>query len=130
VPSPIGLPFRRIAGERALSEGFGTLLGLICCSQRFCSRARLLAVLRPKSAQRELNPHFRLGKAIGFRYIMGTVPRRQIVKECESTGWDSNPRCRITGAGSWPLDDQCSSASGTRGARTLTRLVKSQALCR
>ena len=25
----------------------------------------------------------------------------------ESTGWDSNPRHRITKAGSWPLDDQC-----------------------
>jgi hypothetical protein len=25
----------------------------------------------------------------------------------KSTGWDSNPRCRITGAVSWPLNDQC-----------------------
>lgn len=25
----------------------------------------------------------------------------------ESTEWDSNPRCRITNAESWPLDDRC-----------------------
>src|SRR6266436_1138244 len=30
----------------------------------------------------------------------------RIVKE-QSTGWDSNPRHRITGAESSPLDDQC-----------------------
>ena len=88
------------------------------------------AFLHPeRSAQRESNPHFRLGKAIGCRYIMGTVLRSRIVKETESTGWDSNPRRRITGAVSWPLDDQCRSRNGTRGARTLTRLVKSQGLC-
>ena len=91
------------------------------------------AFLHPeRSAQRESNPHFRLGKAIGCRYIMGTAFRSRIVKELESTGWDSNPRRRITGAESWPLDDQCRSyfdASGTRGARTLTVLVKSQTLC-
>ena len=38
---------------------------------------------------------------------MGTDHRRRIVKETESTGWDSNPRRRITGAESSPLDDQC-----------------------
>jgi hypothetical protein len=26
-----------------------------------------------KSAQRELNPHFRHGKAVGSRYIMGAI---------------------------------------------------------
>jgi hypothetical protein len=31
----------------------------------------------------------------------------QIVKDRKSTGWDSNPRRRITGAESSPLDDQC-----------------------
>ena len=61
---------------------------------------------------------------------MGTAYRSRIVKETESTGWDSNPRRRITGAVSSPLDDQCYFSSGTRGARTLTRLVKSQGLCR
>lgn len=35
----------------------------------------------------------------------GRICRRRIAKE--STGWDSNPRHRVTGAASWPLDDQC-----------------------
>jgi hypothetical protein len=40
------------------------------------------AFLHPaRSAQRESNPHVRLGKAIGCRYIMGTAFRRRIVKE-------------------------------------------------
>lgn len=33
------------------------------------------------SAQRELNPHFRHGKAVGYRYIMGAIFPFQIVKE-------------------------------------------------
>ena len=52
----------------------------------------------------------------------------RIVKD-QSTGWDSNPRRRITGAESWPLDYQCFAFSGIKGARTLTVLVKSQACC-
>ena len=60
------------------------------------------------SAQRELNPHFRHGKTAGYRYIMSALSGTRIVNEpTESTGWDSNPRHRITGAESWPLDDQC-----------------------
>lgn len=34
-----------------------------------------------RSAQRELNPHFRHGKAVGYRYIMGAIFHDQIVKE-------------------------------------------------
>ena len=37
--------------------------------------ARLSYVLSIKSAQRELNPRFRLGKAAGCRYIMGAILR-------------------------------------------------------
>ena len=59
------------------------------------------------SAQRELNPHIRHGKAVGCRYIMGTSSRRRIVKESEGTGRGSKPRDRITGAVSLPLDDRC-----------------------
>ena len=33
----------------------------------------------------------------------------------KSTGWESNPRCRVTSAVSLPLDDQCMYFSGTRG---------------
>jgi hypothetical protein len=99
-----------------------------------CSRSRRIARLshapsRP-SAQRESNPHFRHGKAVGYRYIMGTLHRHRIVKDSEGTGWDSNPRRRITGAVSSPLDDQCEHRSGTGGARTLTEPVKSRTFCR
>jgi hypothetical protein len=94
-----------------------------------CSHALFLAASRPKSAQRESNPRFRHGKAVGYHYNMGTCDRSRIVNESESTGWDSNPRRRITGAESSPLNDQCDNHTGTRGARTLTHLVKSQALC-
>jgi hypothetical protein len=61
----------------------------------------------PQSAQRESNPHIRHGKATGCRYIMGANACERIVKEPKSTGWDSNPRPRLTKAISSPLDDQC-----------------------
>ncbi len=74
---------------------------------------RLSYVLSIKSAQRELNPRFRLGKAAGCRYILGAICLSRIVKEhrapdhrCAAVP-DSNPRRRITGAVSLPLDDQC-----------------------
>jgi hypothetical protein len=104
-----------------------------------CSQGRRIpAFPHPvESAQRESNPHIRHGKAVGCRYIMGTKSRCRIVKESESTGWDSNPRRRDTSAVSWPLDHRCDAAIGidrttigTRGSRTLTVLVKSQRLCR
>ena len=38
-------------------------------------------MLATKSAQRELNPHFRHGKAAGYRYIMGAFLHDQIVNE-------------------------------------------------
>jgi hypothetical protein len=81
------------------------------------------------SAQRESNPHFRHGKAVGCRYIMGTSASTELSKT-QSTGWDSNPHRRLTRAVSSPLDHQCYESSGTRGARTLTCLVKSQVCCR
>ena len=61
---------------------------------------------------------------------MGTKYCDLIVKETESTGWDSNPRPRLTRAESSPLDDQCLHRSGTGGARTLTEPVKSRTFCR
>lgn len=70
--------------------------------------AEYQAFLRPvsQSAQRELNPHFRHGKAAGYRYIMGAISGAGLSKT-KSTERDSNPRLRITGAVSLPLDDQC-----------------------
>jgi hypothetical protein len=64
-----------------------------------------------QSAQRESNPRFRHGKAVGCRYIMGacvvTELSCQRANDRESTGSDSNRRFRITGAESSPLNDQC-----------------------
>jgi hypothetical protein len=88
VPSPIGLSFQK--------------------SKTPATRENI------ESAQRESNPHFRLGKAVGYRYIMGTVHRGRIVKDSESTGWDSNPRFRVTKAESSPLDHQCKMRSELR----------------
>ena len=82
----------------------------------------------PTSAQRELNPHVRHGKAVGYRYIMGTMTVPRIVKE-QSTEWESSPRCRLTGAESSPLDDHCLDRSEIGGARTLTEPVKSRTFC-
>ena len=66
-----------------------------------------------KSAQRESNPHFRHGKAAGCRYIMGAWCVG--LSKIKSTGRDSNPRSRFTGAVSSPLDDQCLLSVGPQG---------------
>ncbi len=84
----------RVAGQRSHAGPRNDLLGTL------------------KSAQRELNPRFLHGKQVGFRYIMGAICLAGLSKS-KSTGRDSNPRRRITGAVSLPLDDQC--VSGTRG---------------
>ena len=92
----------------------------------FCAQGRriprLSYTLIKQSAQRELNPRFRHGKAAGYRYIMGACGRidcqRSRVPDrgtlllavhgyLQSTRWDSNPRRCITGAASSPLDYQC-----------------------
>ena len=96
LPSPIGLPFRielrrqesnlrppRLTARlpvparappqcRVGAAGFEPALS--------CSRSRRIARLSHtlkshESAQRESNPHFRHGKAVGYRYIMGTHRR-------------------------------------------------------
>ena len=67
-----------------------------------------------KSAQRELNPRFLHGKQVGFRYIMGALWCAELSMN-KSTGWESNPRCRLTSAGSLPLDDQCILSVGPEG---------------
>jgi hypothetical protein len=43
--------------------------------------ARLSHTPKLPSAQRESNPHFRHGKAVGSRYIMGTHAETRVVKE-------------------------------------------------
>ena len=81
----------------------------------------------------------RHGKPVGFRYIMGAnvligLSKSSVVpfvanvrsentwtstRERKSTGWDSNPRFRITGAESSPLNDQCIFLNGIRRTRTV-----------
>ena len=83
-----------------------------------CSQGRRIPRLSHTphlSIQRESNPHFRHGKPAGFRYIMDANVFIGLSKNyVESTGWDSNPRCRITGAESSPLNDQCLRLIGIR----------------
>ncbi len=107
--------FLRPACEPAAGSAVGRRL-------RDDQRADLLGTL--KSAQRELNPHFRHGKATGCRRPPLRGGARMGASWCaelsmnKSTGRDLNPRRRITGAVSLPLDDQCISISGTGGYRT------------
>ena len=126
VPSPVGLPFRFLKApvggieppiigltgrrltvwpHRIMSVRTAGIEPAFSCSQG-TRDARLPHILNLKSAQRELNPHVRHGKATGCRYIMGAWLDAGLSK-IESTGRDSNPRRRITGAVSWPLDHQC-----------------------
>jgi hypothetical protein len=64
----------------------------ISCS-RNTRNTRLSYVLFIKSAQRELNPHFRHGKATGCRYIIGAKWCAELSMN-KSTGRDSNSRRR------------------------------------
>jgi hypothetical protein len=90
LPSPVGLPFRIEAAVAGIEPASGRLTAAypyqhgphrkkvrtagfepaISCS-RSTRNTRLSYILFAKSAQRELNPRFRLGKAAGCRYIMG-----------------------------------------------------------
>ena len=74
--------------------------------QRFHTDSRTDLLGTRKSAQRELNPHFRHGKATGCRYIMGAKWCAELSMS-KSTERESNPRHRITKAVSSPLDYRC-----------------------
>src|SRR5438309_9735572 len=74
------------------------------------------------SAQAELTPLFRPGKAAGCRYIMGACVTTKLSTSESPRLWsakgttpDSNRRHRITGAESWPLDDQYLLSVGPEG---------------
>jgi hypothetical protein len=132
VPSPVGLPFRFLKApvggieppiigltgrrltvwpHRIMSVRTAGIEPAFSCSPtnlRSVPDAGCQTSPRPdsQSAQWESNPHFRHGKAVGCHYIMGAWLDAGLSK-IESTGRDSNPRRRITGAVSWPLDHQC-----------------------
>ena len=68
--------------------------------------AEYQAFLRPESSERPAGVEPALPPRQGGRLPLHHG-RIQIVKDLQSTGRDSNPRHRITGAVSLPLDDQC-----------------------
>ncbi len=85
----------------------------------------------PTSAQRESNPHVRHGKAVGYRYIMGTITVAELSRSQEHrVGLEPT---------STPYEGGVFAARravlelhhvGTGGARTLTEPVKSRTFCR
>ena len=88
----------------------------ISCAQ---SRRQSQAFPRPEgqSVQRELNPHLLHGKQVRYLYAMNAWLEAELSK-IKSTGRDSNPRRRITGAVSSPLARPVRFFSGTGGYRT------------
>lgn len=74
-------------------------------------------VLKGQSVQRELNPHLLHGKQVRYLYAMNAWLEAELSK-IKSTGRDSNPRRRITGAVSSPLSRPVRLFSGTGGYRT------------
>ena len=84
----------------------------------------------PTSAQRESNPHVRHGKAVGCRYIMGTIAVPELSKSREHrVGLEpTSPPYEVRSLRRWTTS--ACIASGTGGARTLTEPVKSRTFCR
>ena len=77
-------------------------------------RTRLSYVLPIKSAQRELNPRFRLGKAAGCHYIMGAICLGWIVKDQEHRA-GLEPASPHYGCGILAAGRPVRCLSGTRG---------------
>ncbi len=137
VPSPLGLPFRpcstggrnrtcellfnREAHEPAHASPVRVSVEAAGLEPAF-SRSRTgrirHAFPRPESSNKcpagvePAHPPWQDGRLPRHH---GHDRRRRIVKESESTEWDSNPRRRITGAGSSPLDDRCRFRAGPEG---------------
>lgn len=88
---------------------------------------RTSGLVRPKHADGQAFARPETRAPSGSRTRTSAMARRQAaatswarfaitkLSKSQSTGWDSNPRRRITGAESWPLDDQCLLFSGTGG---------------
>ncbi len=135
VPSPVGLPFRKaaVAGIEPASARLtaahpyqhGTHR-IVCFSQDDWIRTSDL--LRPKQAEYQTFPRPESSeRSAGIEpappaWQASALPLRherligsRIVKDHQSTGRDSNPRRRITGAVSLPLDDQCVCSVGLVG---------------
>ena len=131
VPSPIGLPFRCIkAAAAGIEPASGRLTvafpyqhrthRIVSFSQD--GRIRTGDLVRPRHAEYQAFPRPESRAPSGSRtrtsamarqqatatsWALGWKPNCQRPKFDQSTGRDSNPRRRITGAVSSPLDDQC-----------------------
>ena len=135
VPSPIGLPFRfcpssggrnRTSNHRLNKPTPYRLATPDHVSQDDWIRTSDL--LRPKQAESQTFPRPESSeRSAGIEpappaWQASALPLRherlvgsRIVKDHQSTGRDSNPRRRITGAVSLPLDDQCVCSVGLVG---------------
>ena len=131
VPSPVGLPFRKaaVAGIEPASGRLTVAFPYQHRTHRITSVrtagfepavsrsqgrriARLSYVLRQtRSRERPAGVEPALPPWQGDRLPLhhGRLVGSRIVKDRQSTGRESNPRRRCTGAVSWPLDHQCSS---------------------
>lgn len=132
VPSPIGLPFHKaaVAGIEPASGRLTAAYPYQHGSHRNENAGRP-DLNRRSCAQGTSNPGFpassRSRAPSGSRTRTSASARRQAaatswarykrvgLSKINSTGRDSNPRDRNTGAVSSPLDDQCGFVSGTRG---------------
>ena len=74
-----------------------------------CSRSRRISRLSHTPSKHPAGVEPALPPWQGSRLAATSWVQRIVVElsKIESTGWDSNPRRRITGAESSPLDDQC-----------------------
>ena len=135
VPSPVGLPFRK-AAVAGIEPASGRLTAaypyqhgahrIVCFSQD--GWIRTSGLLRPKQAECQTFPRPESSERPagveparppwqGDRLPLhhGRLVGSRIVKDHQSTRRDSNPRRRITGAVSSPLDDQCVCSVGLVG---------------
>ena len=122
---PVGLPFRKAAeagiepasarltaahpyqheNHRIISVRTVGLEPTISCT-RSTRNTRLSHVLKHEHPA-GLEPAHPAWQASTLPLRHGRLVGSRIVKDHQSTGRDSNPRRRITGAVSWPLDHQC-----------------------
>ena len=77
-----------------------------------------------QSAQRESNPHVRHGKAVGYRYIMGTDAEAELSKIPRAPGGTRThvAALRVRCPRRWTTSAFL--PSGTGGARTLTTRLR------
>ena len=158
VPSPIGLSFRLLSSggrtrtcvppvnsrvlvpartppeSKVQTVGMAGFEPAISCSQgRRIGQAFLHpeSSRSPTSAQRESNPHVRHGKAVGYRYIMGTITAAGLSRSREHrVGLEPSSPPYESGVFAARRPVQCRHRSGTGETRTLTEPVKSRTFCR